>query len=82
MITFLLAQLWWLMPIIVALVYFVVGHFICRALIKNEHIQSVGAYWFYFICWLPAVAFGLLWKVLSTASKLPRRIAERQLNQH
>lgn len=80
MIVFLLAQMWWLMPIVIALVYFIAGFFICKKLIKLEQIDTAGEWWFWFILW-PWIGFvGVLWNIGSFFIKFPKKFAEKQIN--
>lgn len=80
MTAILLAQLWWIMPIFIGLVYFALGFLVCKAFIKNNTIESVSDYWFYFILWLPLFVLGGLWSLAKWISKFPTRIAENQIN--
>ncbi|QYN80256.1 hypothetical protein [Kosakonia phage 305] len=80
MTAILLAQLWWFMPIFLVGVYFTIGFLITKAFIKNEHIHSVADWWFWFVLWLPAFCVGGLWSALAWLAKLPKRIAENQIN--
>ncbi|WWS25239.1 hypothetical protein vBKpnAMK6_00285 [Klebsiella phage vB_Kpn_AM_K6] len=57
------------MPIVVAIIYFVVGWSVCKHLIKNGTIEKAGEYW--------AIIMFFRW-----AGKLPKRIAENAINKH
>lgn len=70
------------MPIIIALIYFIVGWSVCKHLIKNGTIEKVGEYWLYLIFWLPAFIIGAIIMFLRWAGKLPKRIAENAINKH
>jgi uncharacterized membrane protein len=80
--TLLLSQLWWIMPIFIAVVYFTIGFFICKQLIKNNVIESVLEYWLYFIFWLPMFLFGALITLLRWVGRVPKRIAENQIHKN
>lgn len=78
--TFILAQLWWLMPIVIAIVYCIAGFFICKKLIKMEQIDSPLEWWYWFILWLPIMATGLVWTIMAFLIQFPKKFAEKQIN--
>jgi len=69
-------------PIVVAIIYFVVGWSVCKHLIKNGTIEKAGEYWFYLIFWFPAFIVGAIIMFFRWAGKLPKRIAENAINKH
>ena len=80
MTALLLSQLWWLMPIFIGLVYFALGFIVCKAFIKNNTIESVSDYWFYFFLWLPLFIIGGLFTLVKWLAQFPARIAENQIS--
>lgn len=69
-----------LVPIVIAVIYLVIGFFICKNFIKNEHIHTAGDFWFYFLLWLPAFTIGGIWSLFSWLGRFPKRFAENQIN--
>ncbi|ANA49442.1 hypothetical protein BI049_gp088 [Salmonella phage vB_SnwM_CGG4-1] len=82
MVTLLLAQLWWIMPIIITLVYLTCGWFITNALVKRGTIEDTSSYLFVLLLWLPVFILTGLWHILKWLLMLPKRFAERQLEKH
>lgn len=77
-----ISMMWWAMPIFIALVYLAVGFGVSKVLIKNGTIETVFDYWYYFILWLPLAVAGVLWTVAVKLIKIPKAIAEGQINKN
>lgn len=78
----LLAQLWWIMPIFISLVYLAVGWIITNALVKRGYIETPLNYLFSIILWLPVGVIQVVWNVLKWLLIQPKLFAERQLEKH
>lgn len=78
----LLAQLWWLMPIFIAMVYLAVGWLITTALVKRGYIETPLNYLISIILWLPIGGLQVIWHTLSWLLYQPKRFAEHQLEKH
>jgi hypothetical protein len=82
MVTLLLAQLWWIMPVFIVLVYLAVGWLITNALVKRGFIETPFNYLFSIILWLPVGVLKVIWHILSWLLIQPKLFAERQLEKH
>lgn len=82
MVTLLLAQLWWIMPVFIALVYLAVGWLITNALVKRGYIETPFNYLFSIILWLPVGVIQVIWRILSWLLMQPKLFAEHQLEKH
>ena len=82
MVTLFLAQLWWIMPVVIALVYLTVGWLITNALVKRGYIETPFNYLFSIILWLPVGVIQVIWRILSWLLMQPKLFAERQLEKH
>ena len=81
MTTILLAQLWWLMPIFIGLVYLALGFIIAKHMIKEEvYIKNAFDYWLVLLFWLPGAAIGGTISLIKFLAILPKRFAENQIN--
>lgn len=66
-------------PIVIALVYLILGFIITKRLIKMEMVDSPADFWFYFLLWLPAFLIGGIWSFLTWLAKFPVKFAEKHL---
>lgn len=74
-------MIWWIIvPIVIAIVYLVLGFIITKALIKKDVVHSPLDFWFYFLLWLPIFFFGGLWTLLCVIARAPINFAYKHLD--
>lgn len=70
------------MPIIIFVIYIIIGWSVVKHLIKEGSVETAFAFWFYVFLWLPAFILGCIFIAFKFMLKLPKRIAEKAINKH
>lgn len=75
-------MIWIIMPIVIAIIYLVVGFIIANKMVATDYIESSLGWWTYVLFWLPIVLWSCFFHVISLLISIPARLAERQIKKH
>lgn len=73
---------WIAMPIVIAVVYLVIGSIIANKMVATDYIESSLGWWTYVLFWLPIVIWSGFYHAISWLISIPINLAERQIKKH